>query len=219
MDRSKDAKKALKSLLNTLAVENLKLPESVLKLLPPRAFGFPRTRETFKSKTGVTFDALSPAETVTQMSLSFLLHPQRANRILEFNSRNEDQPSLSDVLDQLIKSTIKKKIAKGYDGEIQRIVAVQTLSHLMALAASNQVHSQVKAITNLHIAKVKEYMISNKSQKSDLGQQAHIAMLLSTISKFEKNPAAFKKDQVLSPPDGSPIGHDSTNHSLYCDFH
>lgn len=211
-------KKALKSLLSTLSVDHLKLSESTLKLLPPRAYGFSRTRETFKSKTGVTFDALSPAETISQMSLSLLLHPQRANRILEFNSRNDKQPALSEVIEQLIDATIKQKPSNGYEGEIQRIVAVQTLNHLMSLAASDQTHTQVKAITSYYIEKTKAYLNTQTSQTSEIGQQAHFSAMLNMISQFEKKPQSFRKQTTLSPPDGSPIGTDVASQSLYCDF-
>lgn len=214
----KTQKKALDALLKTLSVEHLRLPESTLNLLAPRAYGFFRSRETFKSKTGVTFDALSPAETAAQMSLSFLLHPERANRVLEFNSRNDKQPSLHEIISQLIEATIRQKQLKGYDGQIQKVVAVQTLNHLMALAASNQAHSQVQAIATFHIDKAKGYLNTEMSKTSDVEQQAHYKMLTDMISRFEKNPQAFRKSSALSPPDGSPIGSGSTCHSLYCDF-
>lgn len=211
-------KKALNTMLKTLSVEHLKLPEPTLKLLAPRAYGYSRSRETFKSKTGVTFDALSPAETAAQMSLSFLLHPERANRVLEFHSRNDRQASLSEILDELIEATLKQKQLTGYEGQIQKIVAVQTLNQLMALASDDQAHSQVKAITSFYIGKVKEYLNSQVSKTSDTEQQAHYKMLTDMIANFEKNPQAFKKSNTLSPPDGSPIGSGSSDHSLSCDF-
>ena len=61
--------KALKSLLNSIHPKNLSLPESLIKLIPPRAFGYPRNRETFRSRTGVTFDILAAAETATNLTL------------------------------------------------------------------------------------------------------------------------------------------------------
>ena len=64
--------KALNSLLNSIDPKNLSLPESLIELIPPRAFGYPRTRETFNSRTGLTFDYLAAAETATNLTLVFL---------------------------------------------------------------------------------------------------------------------------------------------------
>ena len=74
--------KALISLLKTLKVENLAIPKSKLELFPPRAYNYPRTRESFKSMTGVSFDPFSAVSTASEMSLSLLLNPERMNRLV-----------------------------------------------------------------------------------------------------------------------------------------
>ena len=53
--------KALKSLLNSIHPKNLSLPEDLISLIPPRAFVYRRSRETFKSRTGLAFDYLAAA--------------------------------------------------------------------------------------------------------------------------------------------------------------
>ena len=62
--------RALVSLLKTLKVENLAIPKSKLELFPPRAYNYPRTRESFRSLTGVSFDPFSAISTASEMSLS-----------------------------------------------------------------------------------------------------------------------------------------------------
>ncbi|MGB3463933.1 MAG: zinc-dependent metalloprotease, partial [Cyclobacteriaceae bacterium] len=209
----KAQKKALNAMLKAIAVENLRIPESVLQTIPPRAFGYSRTRETFKSKTGVTFDALSPAQTLTDMTLSLLLHPQRMNRLLEFNSRNSRQPSPNDIFTSIIEETIYKEAKTGYDGEIQRIVAKSVLEQMMALAAGEEVHDQVAAIAMYQIGQIADYMRAESKNTSAVGQKAHIETMLRLIAKFNDEPEKFKRSMKLSPPDGSPIG--STN-TIYC---
>ena len=73
---------ALLSLLKTIDVKNLAIPKSKLKLFPPRAYNYPRTRESFKSMTGVSFDPFSAVSTASEMSLSLLLSPERMNRLV-----------------------------------------------------------------------------------------------------------------------------------------
>lgn len=54
-----------------------------LELFPPRAFGYNRSRESFKSNTGVAFDALGAPLTSANLSLSLLLHPERMARLVQ----------------------------------------------------------------------------------------------------------------------------------------
>ena len=67
-------------ILKTLTAKTLAIPKDKLSLFPPRAYGYYRSRESFKGKTGVAFDPLSAANTASDMTLKYLLHPQRANR-------------------------------------------------------------------------------------------------------------------------------------------
>ena len=62
-------KKSLESLLNVLSPENLVLPNNLIKILTPRSFRNPRTRENFISKTGVTFDYINASSSVINLSL------------------------------------------------------------------------------------------------------------------------------------------------------
>jgi hypothetical protein len=79
-------REALNSLLKTLDAQTIALPREKLALFPPRAIGYDKTRESFKGKTGVAFDALSAAETAADMTLEFILHPERASRLIQQKS-------------------------------------------------------------------------------------------------------------------------------------
>jgi len=86
-------KEALTSVLNTLSAENLMIPEDKLALFPPRAMGYWRTRESFKGKTGVAFDAISVASTSSDFTLQYLMHPERASRLVQQSAIDTDQLS------------------------------------------------------------------------------------------------------------------------------
>ncbi|MGZ3766037.1 MAG: zinc-dependent metalloprotease, partial [Mucilaginibacter sp.] len=47
--------KAFNALMGTITPDALALPEKLIEKIPPRPIGYPRTRETFKSRTGLTF--------------------------------------------------------------------------------------------------------------------------------------------------------------------
>src|SRR2546430_2330794 len=96
---SQEQKRALYAVLDTLKPENLALPESLLRLIPPRPPGYARTREDFRIRTSPTFDALAPAEAFANHVCDFLLNQERAARIGEFHALDAQYPSLNEVLD------------------------------------------------------------------------------------------------------------------------
>ena len=98
--------KALNSLLKTLDPDFLAIPKEKLQLFPPRAFGFPRTRESFKSNLGVAFDPFSVAETSAEMTLSLILRPKRLNRIILQHSLDNSNLSLDELYELISKKTI-----------------------------------------------------------------------------------------------------------------
>ncbi|HEY5825093.1 MAG TPA: zinc-dependent metalloprotease, partial [Cyclobacteriaceae bacterium] len=99
--------KALEALMKTVEPSALIIPESLLKIIPPRPLGYTRHRELVKGRTDLTFDALSVAETAADMTFSLILHPARANRLFEHHSRDARLLSLQSVIDRLTSATIK----------------------------------------------------------------------------------------------------------------
>ncbi|MGO2563280.1 MAG: zinc-dependent metalloprotease, partial [Pseudoalteromonas nigrifaciens] len=82
---------------------NLVLPESILALIPPKAYGESRTRESIVGRTGLTLDAMALPEVAVQHSLSLLLNAQRLNRLAQQQARSDDFYSLDELLLQLYK--------------------------------------------------------------------------------------------------------------------
>src|SRR5205807_9947631 len=127
---SQEQKRALYAVLDTLKPENLALPESLLRLIPPRPPGYARTREDFRIRTSPTFDALAPAEVYANHVCDFLLNQERAARLVEFHARDAQYPSFGEVLDKIIDSTWKAPARTGYQGEIQHVVNMVVLNDL-----------------------------------------------------------------------------------------
>ena len=78
---SKLQRKSLESLLSVLKPKNLVLPNNLIDILSPRSFRNPRTRENFVSNTGVAFDYINTSSSLINHTLTFLLNPERINRI------------------------------------------------------------------------------------------------------------------------------------------
>jgi hypothetical protein len=193
---------ALKSVLKTLDATEIAIPKDKLSLFPPRAFGTPRTRESINGKTGVSFDALSAVETASDMTLSFLLHPERASRLIQQKAIDVNNLGLEEVIDELISATINKKHKDAYLSEAQTTINFRVLFHIMNLAGHTEVHPQVNAIAS---QKLKE--LSFQLAK-DSGSNAIHAEMIKRIREFNEHPELFKVIPSPKIPDGSPIGMD-----------
>ncbi|MDU8886187.1 zinc-dependent metalloprotease [Yeosuana sp. MJ-SS3] len=200
-------REALSALMKTITSQTLAIPESKLKLFPPRVYGSPRTRESFKGVTGVAFDPLSAVETASDMALSILFNAERMNRVYEQSIFDKEQLTVNEILETVYSETLKKKPEKGYLGEVQQMINFSVLKNIMSMSANDKLLPQVQAIINFEMMKLKVIL-----------QVRHIdpiAMLMvKKIDSYLGNPSGFKA--VASPkiPDGSPIGNDVCNYIL-----
>ncbi|HWZ13679.1 MAG TPA: zinc-dependent metalloprotease [Mucilaginibacter sp.] len=199
--------KAFNALMSTIAPDALALPEKLIEKIPPRPDSYPRTRELFKARTGLTFDPMAAAESSAATTLAFMLQPERAARLVEYQARDNSQPGLISVLDKLIAQTWKATQQTGYNGELQRLVNNLTLKQLLTLAANGTAPESVRGIALLEIDGLKKWMLGAVN-KSSGNQKANLLFGLSQIDQFEKNPSLFKPAPVINMPDGSPIGQE-----------
>jgi hypothetical protein len=196
--------KALESLLKTVQPAALALPESLLKILPPRPLGYRPHRELFSGKTDLTFDPLAAAETASDLTFSMILYPARANRLFEHHSRDARLPSLESVIDKLLTATIKSNAKSGYEGAIQMSTANALFTNLAKLAVSKDASAQTKAIVTFKLDQLKSWLQSKST--TDEEWKAYYAYLAKQISQFQDDPDEFKQDKVLEAPPGAPIG-------------
>ncbi|MDA9356806.1 zinc-dependent metalloprotease [Flavobacteriaceae bacterium] len=198
--------KALSTLLSTLKVENLAIPKSKLNLFPPRAYNYPRTRESFKSMTGVSFDPFSAVSTASEMSLSLLLNPERMNRVVVQSSLSKNElhnMDLTYLLNSITKNTFKvqHEINNDYLFEVQQVINNNYLKFLLNLASNQNSFFQVKAEAKKEIGNIAELLSSKKYNKNKYKSE-----YLNTIRKFNSKPELFELNSSPKIPDGSPIG-------------
>ncbi len=196
-------RKALQTLLKTIDVNTIAIPKRVLELFPPRAMGYGRSRESFKSKNGVAFDPFGAVETAAEMTLSLLLHPKRTSRLIQHKSLDNSQLGLDEVINSLIENSFKKNYKDTYYQELQNVVNSQVLNQLFYLAANENSYKQVNAIVNSKLSEISSLLKNNKSNGI---QKIYDLELVKSIKAFKKDPSKFKKKSVPKIPDGSPIG-------------
>lgn len=194
----KEQQEALRALLKTVNANYIAIPKDKLDLFPPRAMGYSRTRESFSGKTGVSFDPLSAAETAVDITLSFLLHPQRASRLIQQKSLDKNQLGLPEVLDALLNETLEANNKDAYINEVQQNINFRTLFYVMNLSASKNVHPQVNAIANFKLRQIKKEFA--------LKDNAYALEVVTRINHFQEHPELFTTVKSPKIPDGSPIG-------------
>ncbi|MDQ6890878.1 MAG: zinc-dependent metalloprotease [Bacteroidota bacterium] len=110
--------KALDAIMDCLDPKFLLLPYKIVSLIPPRPAGYIDSRELFNKRTGLAFDALSPAETAADLPLSFLFNTQRVSRM------EQDAPigglPLNEMLRYLINHTWKAERRTNMEKLIQQ---------------------------------------------------------------------------------------------------
>ena len=195
---AKEQEQALSAVLMTLDASYLAIPKDKLALFPPRAFGYRRTRESFKGNTGITFDPLAAPETAADMTLDFLLNPERANRIVAQHAWDDALPSFDVILEALLEETVYKKTADSYLSEVQQTINYRVLEHLKKLSVSKKAIPQVKAVTFSKFLDL--------SMKLALSQEANDRYIAQELGRFMKDPEEYEEVAAPKIPDGSPIG-------------
>lgn len=203
-----EQRRALDAVLATLKPETLALPESLLKIIPPRVPDYERGREHFKIRTSPAFDALAPAEAAAEHTLQFLFNAERASRLVEFHARDIKNPGLEEVLDAVVNATWKSPRDAGYPGEISRVIDTVALYDLMSLANNERASSQARAIALLKLEELKTWATGAKNGAKDSEERAHLYFAAGQIGQFQKDPKLIPAPAPAQPPDGPPIGDD-----------
>lgn len=201
-----DQRHALASVLRTLSPELLTLPEPILKQLPPRSAGLPRTQESFPAQTGLAFDPVAAAESAADLTLALVFHPERANRLVEYHARDAAEPSLDDVINATLNATAVPAGASGLTLEVKRAVDNRILEALLALAANPEDSAATRAIVRQALTQQRAHLASAGS--SDPEDRALAAMQVARIDAYFSDPEKFVPAPPVPAPPGMPIGED-----------
>ena len=195
---SKLQKESLESLLNVLNPKNLVLPDNLIEILSPRSFRNPRTRENFESNTGVTFDYINASSSVINHTLTFLINPERINRIYQQNMFGENILKLEDYLTTISNSIFRNKKMSLYETSINNNTSSLFLDHLFLAFNNSKTNDLSKSLILSSILNTKETLSSNLNDYN--------AFLVNKINGFLDNPDKYKPIEKTKIPDGSPIG-------------
>lgn len=198
--------RALNAMLATIRPAELALPKRLLDLIPPRPAGYPAHRELFPRRTWSTFDAIAPAAIAADMTVSLILQPERAARLIQQHALQPSLPSLDAVVDQLVRATFVAAPADAYLAEVSRSTQRVVADRLMLLVAGAGT-SQVRAIATLKLEELRGRMAA-AAATLPVAERAHRQLLARDIARFFEGsyePARLVTESREAPP-GAPIG-------------
>jgi len=196
---------AVEALLQTLDPAHLTIPRAILDKLPPRPFRFPPHQEMFNRHTGLVFDAIAPASAAADMTLSFLLHPERAARMVQQKALQPDLPGLTEVIDRVVEGVFGGGFEDGYEAEVNRAVERVLVDRLMMLAGQAPM-AQVRAEATMALKNLQATAGEGMNSPA-MGEEAHYWLLWDDIRRFLERPhQAITAPTAPTTPPGSPIG-------------
>lgn len=191
-------RRALAAILATLAPAELTVPVAVLELIPPQPFGFGLTRDHFPRTTGAVFDPITPATVAADVTISALLAPDRAARIVTQHAIDPGLPGLGEVLDGLIDKVAKAATASPYEAEVRRAVE-RVLVDRLAWLGRVAPNGQVRAITLARMADYADRLRALPQAAPD--EREHRAYLLADIARYvAAAPVAVPAHPAPAPP-------------------
>jgi Met-zincin len=190
---------ALEALAATLNPSDLVVPEAVLKVMSPRPSGYQRHRELFPRYTGLPFDPITPGLVAADLTITFVLQPERAARLVAQEALDPSLPGLGTVIDRLVAAAFEAKPATTYEAEVNRAVRRALVDRLMVLAGQAPM-PQVRAIASSRLRALQTRMQGGVAN-------AHAQLVAADIKRFLERP--MEPVRPMSPPEippGAPIG-------------
>jgi hypothetical protein len=203
-----EQRRALAAVLRTISPQTLDIPDRIAKIIPPHPAEIPTTRESFQTRTGLTFDPLGAAESAAHNTITLLLNPERAARLVQHHAIDPAQLGLGEVLDGIISATWKSKPAGDRASAIERTVDDVVLTDLLALAQNDKAAPEVRAVALSKLSALGAWASTQAATATEDQQRAHLLAARRIIRNYEQQPQIIKPTEPLSPPQGQPIGED-----------
>jgi hypothetical protein len=189
---------ALETVLSTLSVDFLTLPQDILELIPVPAYRF-NQGEQFPDHTGLLFDALGAAEGSASLSVKQILHPARMARLVTYGSMG-DYPDLEEVIDRLIDFTWMAVTPEDdYQQQLLHVVQSVTANEMMLQASNIEGSSEVNAVLADRLNKLANQLEAQRNAS------AHQASVAADIRRWQQRSADAIPGPALQLPAGDPI--------------
>ena len=190
---------ALETVLSTVAVDFLALPESVVRMIPPPAYRY-GDGEVFPGYTELPFDPFAVAEAAAAFTIGEVLHPQRMARLVVYGSMG-DYPDLEEVVDRAIDVTwgVEDR-PTDYHQRVLEIAQRVVVEALMRQGGSTANPAAVRAV----LADRLEQIASRLGALGTLSP--HERLVAADIRRWQSRAQDTAPGEALGLPAGDPIG-------------
>ena len=189
-------KQAMKAVLNTTTAEFLRLPESIIKLIPPTAYGDDITREHFNGRMGLALDPVSAAASAANYSLQLLLNPQRLNRLAWQANQERALPGVHALTLRIFEQHWYNKQEADYG--LQKRLRMVALNAVMQAVQNPELAPEVKLEMQAVLYKFTDWL----KQDSDL---IEAKVLHQQMTRYWETGLWQAEFDVPALPPGSPI--------------
>lgn len=189
---------ALNTVLSTLSVDFLKLPENVLDLLPPAAYRHTQG-ESFPGRAGLLFDALGAAEASANLSVQQLMHPARMARLVTYGSMG-DYPDLEEVVDSLIEQTWGAETPEDeYGQRVLSVVQRVAVDEMITQASNTESSGEVRSVLASRLNELANQL------EDERNPSAHQEGVAADIRRWQQRAENALPEPALQMPAGDPI--------------
>ena len=187
-------KNAIKALLTTIQPEYLAIPASIVRLITPKAYGESRNRESFKGRTGLTFDPVSAGESAANYTVDLLLKAERLNRLAQQAEQQKGVPDVQSVVAQLFETSIQSKS----DSELAKRINFVVLDAVVRASLQTTLAPEVRADVELQLSNLYSWLKNNKRNPQN-------KIMAKQLELYWQNGEWKPLFKALPLPPGSPI--------------
>jgi hypothetical protein len=197
-------RRALELVLDALEPEELAIPERVLALMTPRAFGYPTNDWFFTSSAYPAFDQVGAARTLAAMVMDNLLDRRRVARLVALRARDPDLPSAEEVIGRTIERTWQAYTPDSLK-PLRRVVQRTLVDGLLDLAADPAATVESRAAAEWGLRRILDFVQTDEARLPE--DQAHRTLAWADIERFlNRRDAGTARSTPNATPPGTPIG-------------
>ena len=190
---------ALETVLSTLDVDFVALPESVVRVIPPPADRH-GDGEVFAGYTEVLFDPLAVAEASAAFTIGEVLHPERMARLVVYGSMG-DYPDLGEVVDRLIEVTWgADERPSEYEQRVLEIIQRAAADALMRQGNSADNPASVRAVLTDRLEQLAARIEAGGAPSP------HVRLVAADIRRWQARIENTVPGEAIALPAGDPIG-------------
>ena len=190
--------RAMQQLITATTADYLTIPESVLALIPPTAYGDDITREHFQGKMGLMLDPVSAAASASNFAFELLLHPERLNR-LEWQTRSTNDRRKKVGVSMLVKQILNVHWYKNKSqSPLAKRLQLVALNAVMKAVTNDKLAPEVRMEAELALLEFSEWL----DDKADDNQYEILKEQFDTYWASKAWPSTFEVEPL---PPGSPI--------------